>query len=134
MLVLDTNLLSDYLNGTEAAREFLEGYEQDPWGVPAIVLYEASMGAVYGYIEASPETVHHAVSTSMNVLDATERTSIEARDLQRTLLNRGTPLERIDALIAASALEHAATFATADRRFWDDSIESALPVARYDPS
>lgn len=132
--MLDTDLLSDYLNGTEAAREFLEGYEQYPRAVPAIVLYEASMGAVHGYIDASPETVHHAVSGSMHVLDTTERTATEARDLQRTLVAMGTPLEHVDALITASALEHAATFATADRRFWNHAIESELAVARYDPS
>lgn len=102
--------------------------------MPAIVLYEATKGAVYGYLEAPPETVNHAVSASMRVLHATERTAIEARDLQRMLMELGTPLEQIDALIPASAREHAATFATADRRVWDDAIESELPVARYDPS
>lgn len=46
MLVLDNNLLSDYLNGVPAARRFLEGYEQDPWAVPSIVLFEAFMGSL----------------------------------------------------------------------------------------
>jgi tRNA(fMet)-specific endonuclease VapC len=65
MLVLDTNLLSDYLNGSDEARTFLEQREHVEWAVSSIVLYEALMGAVYGYIDASPRAVHPGMSAAM---------------------------------------------------------------------
>ncbi|WP_255171591.1 hypothetical protein [Natrononativus amylolyticus] len=55
LLVLDNNLLSDYLNGTDDARAFLEEHEQERWGVPSIVLFESLMGSLYGHIDASSD-------------------------------------------------------------------------------
>lgn len=131
MLVLDTNLLSDYLTGTDAARAFLERHEDEPWSVPSLVLYESLMGAVYGHVSASPETVRAAVEGSMTVLDVTETTAVEAADLQRKLQSRGLQAESPDALIAAIALEHDGTFATNERFFWKDDVQELLSVAEY---
>lgn len=113
MLVLDNDLLSDYLDGTDSARQFLSQYEEDVWAVPSIVLYEAYMGSIHGYIDGSPETIRHAITTSMDVLDVTEQTADTAASLQDELLSRGVPADHPDALIAASAREH--------RRFSDRS-------------
>lgn len=133
MLALDNNLLSDYLAGEDAAREFLLQYEREAWAVPSIVLYEAYMGCIHGYIDGSPETVEQAVTSSMEVLDVTEQTASEAATLQVELQNRGVPADHPDALIAASAREHGATFATAEKHFWNDDVQSVLSVAEYDP-
>ena len=133
MLVFDNNLLSDYLDGTETARRFLTQYEQEAWAVPSIVLYEAYMGCVHGYIDGSPAELRQAVTTSMDVLDVTEQTADEAVSLQEALLNRGVPADHPDALIAASAREHGGTFATAEKLFWKDAVQSVLAVAKYDP-
>ncbi|MEE6209689.1 PIN domain-containing protein [Salarchaeum sp. III] len=133
MLVLDNNLLSDYLDGRDAARDFLEQYDDEPWAVSSIVLYEAYLGCVHGYIDGSPETVRRAVTMSMDVLDATARTADEAATLQDELLSLGVPADHPNALIAASAREHGATFATAEKHFWRDDVQSVLPVAEYDP-
>jgi len=103
MLVFDNNLLSDYLDGTDSARQFLKQYEQVAWAVPSIVLYEAYMGSVHGYIGASPSLIRQAVTASMEVLDVTAETADTAADLQDELLNRGVPAAHPDALIAASA-------------------------------
>lgn len=133
VLVLDNNVLSDYLNGTDAAKEFLTARENDEWVVSSIVLYEALMGATYGYIDAEPGTVRQAVTGSMRVLDATERTAVEARRLQGDLLDEGSPVDRLDALIAAPAIEHGGTFATAEKAFDSDAVRSVLDVAVYRP-
>ena len=133
MLVFDNNLLSDYLDGKDAARQFLRQYEQTAWAVPSIVLYEAYMGCVHGYIEKPPQELRQAVLTSIDVLDITEQTANEARSLQEELLSRGVPADHPDALIAASAREHGGTFATAEKHFWKDEIQSVLSVAEYDP-
>lgn len=133
MLVLDNNLLSDYLDGTEVAQEFLGQYEQEAWAVPSIVLYEAYMGAIHGYIDATPEIIKQGVTVSMDVLDITEQTADEAAALQEELRTRGVPADHPDALIAASAREHGAVFATAEKHFWKDEVQSVVPVAEYDP-
>jgi len=133
VLVLDNDLLSDYLNGTDAAKEFLTAHENDQWAVSSIVLYEALMGATYGYIDADPATVRQAVTGSMRVLDVTERTATEARRLQDDLLDEGSPVDQLDALIAASAVERGGTFATAEKAFGSDAVQSKLDVAVYEP-
>jgi len=134
MLVLDNNLLSDYLDGTDAARQFLLQYDDEVWAVSAIVLYEAYMGAVHGYIDGSPDRIRQAVTTSMDVLAVTDRTADEAATLQEELMSRGVPADHPDALIAASAQEHGGVFATAKKHFWRDEVQSVLAVAEYDPS
>lgn len=133
VLVLDNNVLSDYLNGADAAKVFLTAHEDDEWAVSSIVLYEALMGTTYGYIDAEPATVRQAVTGSMRVLDATERTAVEARQLQDDLLDDGSPVDQLDALIAASAIEHGGTFATAEKAFKSDAVRSVLDVAVYEP-
>lgn len=133
MLVLDNNLLSDYLDGKSAARQFLKQHEQDVWAVPSIVLYESYMGSVHGYIDGSPRTIQQAVTTAMDVIDVTARTADEAASLQEDLMRRGAPADHPDALIAASAREHGATFATAEKHFWKDDVKSVLSIAEYDP-
>ncbi|WP_142859829.1 PIN domain-containing protein [Salinigranum halophilum] len=133
MLVLDNNLLSDYLDGKQAARTFLEQYEEESWAVSSIVLYEAYMGSIHGYIGGSPSTIRQAITMSMDVLDVTEQTANEAASLQEELMAVGVPADHPDALIAANAREHGGTFATAEKHFWKPDVQSVLPVAKYDP-
>lgn len=134
MLLLDNTLLSDYLAGRGAAREFLEEYENDRWAVSTIVLYEAYMGAIHGYIGGPPTRIRQAVSASMDVLPVTMTTADEAAVLQEELRERGVPADHPDALIAASAREYGAVFATADEHFHRDAVQEVLPVACYDPA
>lgn len=132
MLVVDNNLLSDYLDGTDEAREFLVQYEDEAWAVSSIVLYEALMGSVHGYVGGSPDEIRRAIIASMEVLDVTERTAAEAAALQEELLDYGVPADHPDALIAASAREHGATFATAEKHFHQDEVREVLEVAAYE--
>lgn len=133
MIVFDNNLLSDYLDGKAPAREFLQAHEDEAWAVPSIVLYEAYMGGVHGYIDGSPDVIRQAVTGSMDVLAVTERTANETVSLQEALLDCGVPADHPDALIAAFAREHGGRFATAEKHFWQDEVQSVLDVAVYDP-
>ncbi|MBX0297279.1 hypothetical protein [Haloarcula nitratireducens] len=45
----------------------------------------------------------------------------------------GVPADHPDALVAASAREHGGAFATAEKHFWNDDVQSVLSVAPYDP-
>lgn len=133
MLCLDNNLLSDYLDGTDDAKRFLSDHDDEPWAVSSIVFYEALMGVVHGYVSGDVPTVRTAITSSMEVLDTTGRTASEAADLQRALLDRGVPLDHPDALIAANAREHGATFATAEKHFRKEDVREVLDVVVYDP-
>ncbi len=133
VLVFDNNLLSDYLNGVDDARSFLEAHERDPWGVPSIVLFEALMGSLHGYIDATPEAIIHSVTTSMEVLETTRQTAVEGHELQQALQERGASVDQLDALIAASAREHGGRFATAETQFWTDDVRAVLDVEACDP-
>ncbi|QGA81080.1 PIN domain-containing protein [Halomicrobium sp. LC1Hm] len=133
MLVLDNNLLSDYLDGKQAARSFLQEFEAEPWAVSGIGLYEAYMGSVHGYIDGDVATIRDAVTASMDVLPVTNQTAMEAADLQEQLLDRGVPADHPDTLIAASAREHGGRFATAENHFWKDSVRDVIDVVEYDP-
>jgi predicted nucleic acid-binding protein len=133
VLCLDNNLLSDYLDGRSDARRFLEEYEDEPWVVSNVVVYEAFMGSLHGVIGGDVPTIRQAITSSMDVLEVTEQTAVEAADLQEQLLARGVPADHPDALIAANAREHGATFATAEKHFWESEVQDVLDVAEYDP-
>ena len=133
MLVLDDALLGDYLDGKPAARAFLEGYEEEVWAVPVPVLYGACMASLHSYIDGDPATVRRAVTMSMDVLDVTGRTVVEAVDLQAELIERGVPAAPPDVLVAASAREHGGTFATAEEHFRQEEVQEVLSVAAYWP-
>lgn len=133
VLVFDTNLLSDYLNGVADAQSFLTEYEHNRWGVPSIVLFEVLMGSLYGHIDATPDEITRAVTASMDVLETTRETAIEAHALQADLHDRGAPVDHLDAVIAASARERGGRFATAEKQFWTDDVRAVLDVAAYDP-
>ena len=68
----------------------------------------------------------------MEVLETGTETVLEAHDLQ-AIYDRGAPVDQLDALIAASALEHGGRFATAEKQFWTDEVQDVLPVEAYDP-
>ncbi len=133
MLCFDGTLLGDYLDGTDDARRFLQRHESEPWAVSSIVLYEALMGVAHGYVDGDVATVEQAVTASMDVLDVTARTAVEAAELQEALLARGRLVDYRSALVAASAREHGATFATAEAQFRTDDVRAVLDVAIYDP-
>jgi predicted nucleic acid-binding protein len=81
MIVLGSNLLSDYLDGKEPARQFLQRHEQETWVISAIVLYEAQMGCVCGYLDADPGTVRQAIPAAVEILKVSEQTTEEATTL-----------------------------------------------------
>ena len=126
-------MLSDYLTGSPPARSFLERHADDPWGVPAVVLYESGMGAMSGHLDADVMAIHRAVEAAMDVLPVTAETVAAALSLQGRLHDDGRPLSGTDALIAATAAEHGATLATADRLLCGEAVGGLVDVVAYEP-
>lgn len=131
-LCFDNTLLSDYLDGRDEARQFLQRYENDQWTVSTVVVYEAFMGSLYGHIGGDVPTLEAAITASMDVLPVTIETAREAGELQRELLDRGVPTHQPDGLIAANAREHGATFVTADEHFRKEEAREVLDVIEYE--
>lgn len=133
MLFLDNNVLSRYIRGKDAAAEFLETYEDEQWAICSIVLYEAMEAAIHGYVDLDPPTLKRTLTASFEVVDVTERTAMEAQRLQQQLMDRGIHAENPDVLIAAAAVEHGGTFATAEKTYWRDEVQEVVDVAAFDP-
>lgn len=131
-LCLDNTVLSDYLDGKDEARQFLQRYEDRRWTVSTVVVYEAFMGSLYGHIGGDVPTLEAAITASMDVLPVTIATACEAGELQHQLLERGVPTHQPDGLIAANAREHGAAFVTADAHFWKKEVREVLDVIEYE--
>ena len=126
-------MLIDYLAGKEAARVVLSEYRNDAWGVPNIVLYEALMGSVHGHLNGSPAGIRDAITQTMQVLEVTEETAVEAAELQSELRDRGVLADHPDALYAAVARQCGGSFATAKKTLHREEVRAVLDVAAYRP-
>ena len=130
MLCFDTNLLGDYLDGVDAAKTFLEGFEAESWGVPSPVLFEAYMGAIYGRPRGTVDDVH-AATREFEVLTVGDDTVLRAAHLQEDLKSDGVELELVDAILVAAADEHGATFATNDGTLLEPAVRERVGVVEY---
>lgn len=131
-LCFDNTILSDYLDGKDEARQFLQQYDDHQWTVSTVVVYEAFMGSLHEHIGGDVPTLEAAITASMDVLPVTIATAREAAELQRQLLERGVPTHQPDGLIAANAREHGAAFVTADEHFWKEEVREVLDVIEYE--
>lgn len=68
----------------------------------------------------------------MEVLPVTEETAYEGLALQRDLMDRGVPVNQLDALVGA-ARERGATFATGEKQFWREEVKTVVSIVEYDP-
>lgn len=130
MLCFDTNLLGDYLDGRERAREFLANYERERWAIPSMGLFEAYMGAIYGRPRGSVEDVFEA-TRSFEILPVDDDVALRAARLQRDLKAEGVELGFVDATLAASADCAGASFATADETLWKKPVATRIDVVEY---
>jgi predicted nucleic acid-binding protein len=130
MLCFDTNLLGDYLDGVDAAKAFLEGFEAESWAVPSLVLFEAYMSAIYGRPRGTVDDVY-AATREFEVLAVGDDTVLRAAHLQEDLKSDGVELEFVDAILVAAADEHGATFATNDGGILDSAVEKRVDVVEY---
>lgn len=131
MLVFDNNLLADYLDGKASAKRFLEQHETDDWAVPSVALYEAYMGTFVVDGRGSVDDVYTA-TRQFEILPVTDGTAREAAELQQRLQSSGVRLSALDALIATTALEQDARFATNDSTFWKEEVCTEVDVVRYE--
>lgn len=131
MLCFDNTLLADYLDGERSAKDFLEAYEDEVWAIPSVALFECYMGAIYGRPRGSIQDVRDATH-EFEVLPVTDNVAHEAALLQRDLKDEGVELGFVDALLAATSVEHGARFATNDGTIRSDPVARRVDVIEYE--
>ncbi|MFC6989968.1 PIN domain-containing protein [Haloplanus sp. GCM10025708] len=130
MLCVDANLLTDYLDGVDAARAFLKEYETEPWAVPSLALFEVYMGAIYGHPRGTVDDVYEA-TREFEVLGIDDGTVLRAARLQEELKGEGVELGFVDAILVAAADEVGATFATNDGTPLQSEVRERIHVVEY---
>lgn len=130
MICFDTNLLADYLDGTDAAAEFLAAHETESWAVPSLALFETYMGAIVGRPRGSIRDVHEA-TRGLDVLAVTDDVALRAAELQEELTSEGVRLSHVDAVLAGTAATHGTVFATNDGAFFEDAVRDRIDVVEY---
>lgn len=132
MIVLDTNVVSDYITGHPAAASFFEEHEDEQWAVSTITVYETTMGAVHGHLDGDPAAIRAGVEQTFDVLPVDNDVVRVATALQSELLDAGVPVETQDALIAGTARYYGGRLVTNDQMFWNPAVRSVLAVAEYE--
>jgi predicted nucleic acid-binding protein len=132
VIVLDSNIVSDYLVGRSAAESFLREHESERCAVSTIVVYEVMMGAVHGHLGGEPDSIRDGLTMSFDILPVDDEVAQAAVELQSELLDVGALAEAQDALIAATARYHGGQFATNEQTFWKPAVQSVLDVVEYD--
>lgn len=133
MLCFDNSLLADYLDGAPAAKPFLEEWEDHPWAVPSLAVFEAYMGALYGRPRGTIDDVFEA-TRGFEVLPITDETALGAAHLQESLKADGVELGFVDAVLLAASEEAGGTFATRDETLLLDPVRDRVDVVAYDPT
>jgi predicted nucleic acid-binding protein len=130
MKCFDNTFVVDYLNGRQAAIEYLENHSTESFYVPSIVLYEALEGQVKS---VGPANFRKTMSylTWADIAPFEKTTAREAGKLQDDLASRGRELRSADAMIGGTARELDATLVTADDDFTNGDAKAVLDVDEY---
>lgn len=120
-MLIDSSVLIDYLRGSDEAAAFLEGLER----CPAISCL--SMAELWAGVKGSAEEAAvSALEEALIVHEVTARIARRGGDIRRRYI-RSHGLDLIDALIGATALEHALTLATLNTKHFPANEDKIRP-------
>jgi predicted nucleic acid-binding protein len=127
MTLYDSSVLIGYLDGNEAAVEYVETHLDERAVAPPLVLYEVYQGEVFKTGPADFDAVERALSW-LTVVDETAMLARAAAELQNDLRARGEPLAARDAFIAGAAIGLEESLAVSDGDFDVKGITDLLSV------
>ena len=116
MIALDTCLLLDYLDGVDAAGEFVDEHQAQPLFAPSLSLFEVYRGAARATGRDGVERVTTALEW-VEVLPLDEDASREAALIEAELLDAGERVNLGDTLIAGICRHNGAQIVTRDDHF-----------------
>lgn len=116
MIAVDTAFLLDYLDGRDAAGEFLERNEDRPFVAPSLALFEVYRGAAR---TGGQDQIGRAASALewVDPLTLTDACAREAAVIEAELLDDGESINLGDVLIAGVCRHNSATLVTRDSDF-----------------
>lgn len=128
MTFLDSSVVIDYLDGRDAAVEYLDS-QSPPYLTSPVCVYEVLAGEVFS---TGPTDVERARRDFGHVetVPFTEEVAIEAARLQAELLSQGDPLSPRDLFVAAGARWSGETLAVSDGDFDTEGLRRHLSVTR----
>lgn len=127
MTLYDSSVLIEYLDGVEAAVDYVEAHLDEHAVAPPLVLYEVHQGEIFKSGPANFDAVEGALEW-VTIVDEVRDVPRVAADLQNELANEGTPLAARDAFIAGTAKRLDEPLAVADSDFDVDGITERLDV------
>lgn len=127
MTVYDSSVLIDYLDGNDAAVEYVENAVNDTAVAPPIVWFEVYQGEVYRTGPTDFPAVDRALSW-LTTVDTTAKHARAVASLQDSLNRRGRPLAARDALIAGVAIAEDERLVATDTDFDVDGITEHVDV------
>jgi len=127
MICLDTSVLIDYLDGTEAAERYLEDQSGTPFFAPSLSLFEVYRGAAQS---GGPDAVARAQRALewVEPLELDADAAREAAQIEAELLEDGAPINLGDVLIAGVVRNVGGTIVTDDSDF---EAVAGLTVQQY---
>lgn len=132
-VLLDTNAVSDVMNGFTEVLDILRRYES--YAVPAIV-----MGELYFMVENSARKIENlarveAFLDGVSVLPVTQETAKLYVRIRVELKRKGRPIPLHDYWVAATALEHKLPLLTRDSDFFDtiDDLQVVYSNSPFPP-
>jgi predicted nucleic acid-binding protein len=127
MTVYDSSVLISYLDGEDAAVNYVEAHLGERAVAPSLVLFEVYQGEVFKSGPANFDAVDGALEW-LTVVDEIDGVSRTAAELQAELASYGTPLAARDAFIAGTAKSLSESLAVADPDFDVEGLADHLDV------
>ena len=127
MIALDTSFILDYLDGRDAAADYVADHGNVPHFVPTLALFEVYRGAARSAGREGVERVTAALDW-LEPLPLDEPAAREAALIEAELLAAGEPINLGDTLIAGVCRHNGAHIVTRDRHF--ERVEN-LEVEAY---
>ena len=112
MVVLDTSILIDFLDGRLAAKKAIERFADQSLRIAIFTKYEL----LRGENNANSAKIWAMLKT-LNVLDYTEEALDESVRIYKNLRQRGKKIDEIDILIAAISIVNGEELLTNDHGF-----------------
>lgn len=114
MILLDTDVLIDYLRGTSSVVNRLKAAHRSEVGIPAIAAYELEYGTRTA--SAKRRTFIEIMFRSLQLVPFDLRAARAAADIRGELEHRGFTIGPLDLMIAGTALSRNAVLVTANTR------------------
>ena len=127
MVLYDSSVLIDYLDGVEAAVSYAEAHADERAITVPLVVFEIYQGEVYKAGEADFDAVDEALDWLV-VVEESAALARDAAELLEFVASRGSPLAARDAYIAGAAASLDERLVASDSDFDTDALGERLVV------